>query len=384
MTGGSAKGKHVKEKDEEQFILRLPEPLAEQMRLGLGSKNKRESAGSEAKFAVHFTSEREAVFLLNGARYPATLRDFPCIVETHKTADKRTYFKSADVHQVLVVRMPDDPPPPENPVIEDGMTPPAKGAGVRFHIPPTGFSDDQVETLESHMKYVVDNKVQFVRKKTPATAPVDDSDDVIIEADAGDPSPTVSAADPAAPSVAATPMSPFTAPSPLPGTPAPGTAPGTPAPVGAPSPSPAPQTPAGAGTPAEGTPAVSTPAVSTPAAEGTASVTPGPAASPTPPAAEVAANAEEEDDDDDFADMLAGEMLEEDGDTAERTEEETRKRLERTTLDGKIEEQKTKISGVQEQAAGAPNPVIKRRILAKVPDLEAELKKLEEARAALD
>ena len=48
--------------DEDQFILRLPEPLAEKMRLGLSSKAKRDAAGATEKFAVRLIEGRTAVF----------------------------------------------------------------------------------------------------------------------------------------------------------------------------------------------------------------------------------------------------------------------------------------------------------------------------------
>lgn len=89
--------------DEEQFILRLPPALAEKMRFSLGSKAKEKAAKrGEAvpNFSIRWVSDREAFFTSDGIDYPATLMDLPNVAETHKTADKKTFFKSADVHQV--------------------------------------------------------------------------------------------------------------------------------------------------------------------------------------------------------------------------------------------------------------------------------------------
>jgi len=43
------------------------------------------------------------VFQLGGKRWAASLVDLPCPVETHRTFDRVTTFKSSDVSQVLIV-----------------------------------------------------------------------------------------------------------------------------------------------------------------------------------------------------------------------------------------------------------------------------------------
>lgn len=40
---------------------------------------------------------------MDGKTYPARLVDLPCVVETQKTLDRSTFFKSGDVGQMLVV-----------------------------------------------------------------------------------------------------------------------------------------------------------------------------------------------------------------------------------------------------------------------------------------
>lgn len=40
---------------------------------------------------------------MDGKTYPARLVDLPCVVETQKTLDRRTFFKSGDVGQMLIV-----------------------------------------------------------------------------------------------------------------------------------------------------------------------------------------------------------------------------------------------------------------------------------------
>ncbi len=43
------------------------------------------------------------VFTLEGELYPARLVNLPTNVETHKTVDKVTYYKSSDIGQMMVV-----------------------------------------------------------------------------------------------------------------------------------------------------------------------------------------------------------------------------------------------------------------------------------------
>lgn len=359
MKKEKANDKKANDKDEDQFVLRLPPELSEQMRLALASKAKRDAAGAETKFSVQFVTERHALFTVNDKRYPGTLYDMPTIVETHKTADKRTYYKSGDVHQVLIVSLPaleddaehpkivpDNSPIPQLPyLLGDGIARAATGAAKRFYVPPTAFSADQVSSVENQMKYVSDNKLAFVKKKTPAKpAAAEEQDDVIIEEEA-DPVPAVPT--PVKPPVVQLPTVPASS------------APTTPAPT-----------------------------------------TPAPEAPPAPaPPAPAPAAAEEYNELDEFAEML-GDTLKTDTVTAaapassaaggvgtgtgETEADRAKIRLMRTKLDGEIEDTKGKIQSIRDDAAKMPNPVLKKRILAKVPEMETQLQKLEEERGKLD
>lgn len=40
---------------------------------------------------------------MDGKKYPARLVDMPCVLETQKTLDKSTFFKSGDIGQMLIV-----------------------------------------------------------------------------------------------------------------------------------------------------------------------------------------------------------------------------------------------------------------------------------------
>ena len=40
-------------------------------------------------------------FIIDGANYPMELIDLPCIIESHRSNDGVTLYKSADIAQVL-------------------------------------------------------------------------------------------------------------------------------------------------------------------------------------------------------------------------------------------------------------------------------------------
>lgn len=341
--------------EEDQFILRLPPPLVERMRLALSSTRRRDAAGEDKKasaFKINFTDERNATFTVDDEEYPASLIDLPAICETHKTADKRTYYKSGDLHQILIVRMPGDPAPTST-VLQDGLTPAAREAGRRLAESPKTFPAPLASSIEQRIKYVIDHKIKFKQKKDKV------EEHIVIEEE------TVAASD-AKPSTNDQAVS-------------------TPADL-------APTQPA---TPAASTPidaAVLAPAIPSPMPEATTPMdiqpspspapadTPLPADTPMPDAEDDDDDDDEDDDDDDFSDM-AGELA---GELVKDEEEETRKRIERTNLDIKIKEQKQKIAEVDASADKAPNAIMKKRILGKRKEFEDVLQALEQSRAALE
>jgi len=92
---------------EEQMILRLPPQVAEQVRKMLRTKQLTE----EIEFEFE-EDQRNAKFRVGRKKYDAYVVDLPCVVESHKTLDKTSYYKSADIGQMLVVQDPKDPQPP--------------------------------------------------------------------------------------------------------------------------------------------------------------------------------------------------------------------------------------------------------------------------------
>uniref|UniRef100_A0A8C0DZF0 TATA-box binding protein associated factor 7 like n=1 Tax=Balaenoptera musculus TaxID=9771 RepID=A0A8C0DZF0_BALMU len=84
---------------EDQFILRLPLEHVSTVRKIVRSG----SAAMKDKLKIDLLSGgRHAVVGVEGVSLPAKLVDFPCVIESLKTLDKKTFYKTADISQMLV------------------------------------------------------------------------------------------------------------------------------------------------------------------------------------------------------------------------------------------------------------------------------------------
>ncbi|CAN0205634.1 unnamed protein product, partial [Discosporangium mesarthrocarpum] len=148
-----------------QLILRLPDDLSDRMHNGI---NKESLDGVE--FVPVEKDGRRFTFTMEGDSYPARLVDLPCILETHKTLDRATYFKSGDVGQMLIVYederayQRDEASCAVNPqgYYPDGMTPPTKNIVRRNFLkarpPHEEFSPGEVAKVESQVLKMMDDK----------------------------------------------------------------------------------------------------------------------------------------------------------------------------------------------------------------------------------
>ncbi|XP_071787244.1 transcription initiation factor TFIID subunit 7-like [Asterias amurensis] len=84
---------------ENHFILRMPQHASGELR-------KLVNIGSQAvkdKLAIEIMSDmRHGTVKFNDEVFSAKLMDLPCILESHKTIDKKTFWKTADIDQMLV------------------------------------------------------------------------------------------------------------------------------------------------------------------------------------------------------------------------------------------------------------------------------------------
>ncbi|PIK37756.1 putative transcription initiation factor TFIID subunit 7 [Apostichopus japonicus] len=91
---------------ESQMILRLPEHAAEEARklVIAGTQNLKDKLNIDLR-----GDGRHAIVRFDQEEFAAKLVDLPCVLESHKTFDKKTLWKTADISQMLVCT--DDPLP---------------------------------------------------------------------------------------------------------------------------------------------------------------------------------------------------------------------------------------------------------------------------------
>ncbi|XP_028641649.1 transcription initiation factor TFIID subunit 7-like [Grammomys surdaster] len=105
---------------EEQFILRLPPEQAYAVRKIIHSRN----VASKDKLKIDFSSDgHHAVVQVEDVSLPAKLVNLPCVIGSLKTIDRKTFYKMADISQMLVCSPEGEPPSsPEEPVVSTGPT----------------------------------------------------------------------------------------------------------------------------------------------------------------------------------------------------------------------------------------------------------------------
>jgi len=116
---------------EEQYIIRFPPETAKQVR-------KRLKNNSLEKMHMTFpgtANARDGSLSFNGQNFKVTVANLPTVVETHKTTDCKSYYKSGDIGQILVVEETGVPSYDlgkmnANAVL-DGLTPAAKSIQKR-------------------------------------------------------------------------------------------------------------------------------------------------------------------------------------------------------------------------------------------------------------
>ncbi|PYI09667.1 hypothetical protein BO78DRAFT_307937 [Aspergillus sclerotiicarbonarius CBS 121057] len=89
---------------EEQFILRMPDgPDCDQLQRAI---RERRFDRSEFSFKPLTREGRRAIFKIRDHQYAAALVDLPCIIEGMKSWDRRGWYKSADICQMLLILGP--------------------------------------------------------------------------------------------------------------------------------------------------------------------------------------------------------------------------------------------------------------------------------------
>lgn len=128
---------------EEQFLFRTPPPVAEKLR-------KMIKTGNFSKVSFNWTDERKGTMMLDGREYNMRVLDLACVLETQKTLDKVTYFKTGDVGQIVIVTgvvgKKGAKGIPDNDLWHSGVTPPTKDIRKRKFKKPKLYNFGDVET----------------------------------------------------------------------------------------------------------------------------------------------------------------------------------------------------------------------------------------------
>ncbi|GAU93346.1 hypothetical protein RvY_05300 [Ramazzottius varieornatus] len=151
---------------EGQFILRLPEPVALLVKMALDNTTKNVL---KDRLKIDMQAEsRNAKVYVDSMEFSAKLVDLPCVVESLKTIDKKTFYKTGDVCQMLVVSgdevVDKEPVDPKNQVRSDeinkdkryqwphGLTPPLKNVRKTRFRKTLKRKDAELQEIENELK----------------------------------------------------------------------------------------------------------------------------------------------------------------------------------------------------------------------------------------
>ncbi|XP_011025157.1 PREDICTED: transcription initiation factor TFIID subunit 7 [Populus euphratica] len=133
---------------EEQFILRVTPSIAEKLDRLLSETA---SSSEEQSLDLSFSEDgRGGTFVIGNERFPASLLDLPCVVESYKTYDDCALVKTADIGQMIMVREAGDTAPD---VVEyrHGLTPPMRDARKRRFRREPYLSPELVQRVEKDL-----------------------------------------------------------------------------------------------------------------------------------------------------------------------------------------------------------------------------------------
>lgn len=86
---------------ENQFILRLPKLVAANLRVAVQSG----VASLKDRLSIQLESDmRHGIVRFDHWVLPAKVVDLPCIIESHKTLDRKTFYKTADICQMMICK----------------------------------------------------------------------------------------------------------------------------------------------------------------------------------------------------------------------------------------------------------------------------------------
>ena len=81
---------------ERHLVLRLPDTISSQVREDIKDKNFED-------IKMEWLNDRQGIFIYKTIAYIFKLVDLPCILEAQKTVDRKQFYKSGDISQMLLV-----------------------------------------------------------------------------------------------------------------------------------------------------------------------------------------------------------------------------------------------------------------------------------------
>ncbi|XP_019169779.1 PREDICTED: transcription initiation factor TFIID subunit 7-like isoform X2 [Ipomoea nil] len=137
---------------EEQFILRVPPSVAEQIDRLL-SENA--SSSEDKRLDLSFSEDgRTGTFVIGNEHFPAALLDLPCTVESYKTYDDSVLIKTADIGQMIMVGEEGDPAP-DAVEYRHGLTPPMRDARRRRFRRELDLNPELVKRVEKTLQNIM-------------------------------------------------------------------------------------------------------------------------------------------------------------------------------------------------------------------------------------
>ncbi|XVF04541.1 hypothetical protein REPUB_Repub05bG0092600 [Reevesia pubescens] len=134
---------------DEQFILRVPPSVAERIDRLLSENAS--SSQEDKSLDLEFSEDgRTGTFVIGNDRFPVSLLDLPCVVESFKTYDDSALVKTADVGQMILVRESGEASPD---VVEyrHGLTPPMRDARKRRFRREPDLNPELVQRVEKDL-----------------------------------------------------------------------------------------------------------------------------------------------------------------------------------------------------------------------------------------
>ncbi|XP_076913425.1 transcription initiation factor TFIID subunit 7-like [Bidens hawaiensis] len=137
---------------EEQFVLRVPPSIAQQIERLLLTGNDNDHENNDSLDLLFSDDGRNGTFLIGNDCFPASLLDLPTITESYKTYDDNVLIKTADIAQMIVVREEGGADlPPDVVESRHGLTPPMRDARKRRFRREPDLNPELVQRVEKDL-----------------------------------------------------------------------------------------------------------------------------------------------------------------------------------------------------------------------------------------